>query len=189
MVFRTMTLRRLSIVLAFGLLTGVNCDGGPVSPGRFGLARARAQWEAAQIADYTVESRIACFCPGHLHSWTKLAVQANHVISADPLEPLPPGAVPSLSGWKTVVELFDFIEESASNTTYEDVDVRYHATLGYPERILVTCRRNVSDCGVSYELRSLVHWQVAGKASNPEGTRQTAEGKNENIGRSENALR
>jgi hypothetical protein len=109
------------------LQTAGGIDRAASASARFGLKRARAQWEAARIADYTVESRIACFCPGHFH-WTKLSVQADRVISADPLEPLPPGAVASVSGWKTVVELFDFIEDSTGN--YEDVEVRYHATLG-----------------------------------------------------------
>jgi hypothetical protein len=151
-----MTLRRLSSVLVLGLLTGVNCGGGLTAPsGRLGLARARAQWESARIADYTVESRIICFCPGHFHAWTKLSVQADRVISADPLEPLPPGSFPSVPGWKTVDELFAFIESSTGS--YENFNVRYHATLGYPERIVARCRTNVTDCGVTYELRSLVH--------------------------------
>ena len=74
------------------------------------------------------------------------------LVAGKKVQPVNVDLIPS---WKTVDELFAFIESSTGS--YENFDVRYHATLGYPERIVARCRTNVTDCGVTYELRSLVH--------------------------------
>ena len=147
-------LRFVSIVVA--LLAGAGC-GGPLSPSeRSELEKARARWQSAGITNYTAESRIQCFCPGHLAVWTRLTIRDNRVIDTQPLEPLPPGSFATPSGWRTVTELFDRIDQSANEEFIKSVTVQYDAVLGYPQRIAVTCHPNVIDCGVTYEMRSVV---------------------------------
>lgn len=119
------------------------------------LSGARARWAANGSTGYTVESRIQCFCPGHLAVWTRLTVHNNQIVATEPLEALPAGATASTSGWQTVPQLFDVVERRVSDDVVSSVTARYHATLGYPERITVTCRTGVIDCGVTYELRNL----------------------------------
>ena len=100
-------MRRLRIVtVAVVALTAAAC-GSPVSPSRSELARAEARWESAGIASYTAESRIHCFCPGHLAVWTRLTIRGNQVVETEPLEPLPPGSFATPLGWQTVADLFD----------------------------------------------------------------------------------
>ena len=148
-------MRTLAAITAFGILTSAACER-PVSPTPVNdLATARARWSATGSTDYAVESRIRCFCPPHLAVWTRLSVRADRVDATDPLEPLPPGAFPTPLGWQTVPQLFDAIERWSNDGAITGVDVRYDQTLGYPERIAVTCRTNVTDCGGTYELRNL----------------------------------
>ena len=120
------------------------------------LALAKARWAATNASSYVVESRIRCFCPGQFAVWTRLTVRDGRVDNVEALEPLPPGAVSSASGWYTVPQLFEVVERSLNDSTVARLTVRYHATLGYPEQIDVRCRPEVIDCGVTYELRNLV---------------------------------
>jgi uncharacterized protein DUF6174 len=149
-------MRRVMLVsTTVALLAAIGC-GGPLSPSkRSELERAKARWEAARIADYTVESRIRCFCPGHLVVWTRLTIRDNRVVDAQPLEPLPPGSFATVFGWQTVSGLFDRIESSSQSSYVKDIAVQYDPMLGYPQQIVLTCQSNVSDCDASYEMRAL----------------------------------
>ena len=151
-------MRRLMFVtVAVASLAAAGC-GGPLSPSqRSQLERARARWESSGITHYTVESRIRCFCPGHMAVWTRLSIQDNRVIDTQPLEPLPPGSFATNFGWSTVTDLFDRIDQLNQDEYTKSVKVQYDPVLGYPQQIVVTCQSNVTDCGVTYEMRSLIH--------------------------------
>ena len=56
-----------------------------------------------------------------------------------------------------VNDLFDRIEQLKDKRHLKSVSVRYDPVLGYPQQITVTCQSNVIDCGVTYEMRSVVH--------------------------------
>ena len=147
---------RLLVTLAVVLLTVAGC-GSPLSPTeRSELEQAQARWASAGITTYTAESRISCFCPGHLAVWTRLSIRDNQVIDAAPLGPLPPGASAMTVGWQTVTGLFDRIEQLSREDHTKSITVQYDEELGYPQQIVVTCQSNVADCGVTYEMRSLV---------------------------------
>jgi uncharacterized protein DUF6174 len=148
--------RLIFVTLAVAPLAAAGC-GGPLSPSqRSTLVQAMARWESAGLTNYTAESRIRCFCPGHLAVWTKLSIRDNRVIDTQPLEPLPPGSFATPFGWSTVTDLFDRIEELNQEEHIKSVSVQYDPVLGYPQRIVVTCQSNVTDCGVTYEMRSVV---------------------------------
>jgi len=146
-------LRHTTAVL--GMLALAACERHVAPTPASDLAAARARWAASGATTYVVESRIRCFCPGHLAVWTRLSIRNDRVESAEPVEPLPPGAFTSVLGWQTVPQLFETIEQRAKDDVVVGVAARYHPTLGYPEEIKVTCRSNVTDCGGTYELRNL----------------------------------
>ncbi|MGE5833746.1 MAG: DUF6174 domain-containing protein [Acidobacteriota bacterium] len=150
-------MRRLTFVtIAVASLAAAGC-GGPLSPSqRSDLEKARARWESAAIINYTAESRIRCFCPGHLAVWTRLSIRDNQVTDTQPLEPLPPGSFATTLGWRTVTDLFDRIEQLNQEEHIKSVTVQYDPLLGFPQQIVVTCQSNVTDCGVTYEMRSVV---------------------------------
>lgn len=147
--------RLIFVIIAVAPLAAAGC-GGPFAPSqRSQLEKARARWESAGITNYTVESRIRCFCPGYLGVWTRLSIRDNRVIDTQPLEPLPPGDA-TTRGWSTVTDLFDRIKELIESESIKSVKVQYDPVLGYPQQIVMTCQSNVTDCGVTYEMRSVI---------------------------------
>jgi hypothetical protein len=144
----------VTIVVALGVTAG--CGGGPLSPSqRSRLEKARARWESAGLTSNTAESRIRCFCPGHMAVWTRLSIRDNQVVDTQPLEPLPPGSFATNFGWSTVSDLFNYLEQLNRDESTKSLAVQYDPVLGYPQQIVVTCHSNVTDCGVTYEMRSV----------------------------------
>ena len=151
-------MRRLMFVtMVVAQLAAAGC-GGPLSPSkRSELEKARARWESAAVVNYTADSRSRCFCPGHLAVWTRLSVRDNRVTDTKPLEPLPPGSSATISGWRTVTDLFDRIEQLNREEFIKSITAQYDPVLGYPQQIVVVCQPNVIDCGVTYEMRPVVY--------------------------------
>jgi hypothetical protein len=130
------------------------CGDYPLSPReRHALTQAMARWEREGGQGYTVEARIACFCPPHLAQWTRLTVHNGVVVAADPLESLPGGIEPDLSGWLTVDEEFRRLSDPPD--ILREIEVRYDPELGYPTFIRADCGPNVADCGSVHEMRNL----------------------------------
>ena len=139
--------------LALAVLSG--CGDGPLSPAeQRQLAAARERWAQQGAPDYTVESRILCFCPPHLAVWTRLTVHGGVVVAAEPVEPAPAWVASSLLGWHDVEELFEIIGSDQGDYIRE-LTAAYDAVFGYPREISLTCHSNVTDCGVRYEMRNL----------------------------------
>jgi hypothetical protein len=135
------------------LLAGCPLDD-PLSPSEErDLRRSRALWDQKGSDDYTVESRISCFCSPHLNYLTRLTVRGGVVVQAEPVSPLPHGVEPLLQGWVTVDELFDRVRDD--HDFVRDVSVRFDRTLGYPLQVSITCHSNVTDCGVTYTMQNL----------------------------------
>ena len=137
-----------------------SADIGPSGPKQFDRAafvEARAKWQSAAIASYTVESRHHCFCPPHLNFWTRLTVRNGNVVEADPVGPLPSGISSELLGWRTVPELFEALESLATSSDgmTSTIGVIYDAALGYPREISIRCGPNFADCDRDFHLRSL----------------------------------
>lgn len=144
----------LRSVLVALLVFASGCIDDPLSPGEErALREAKALWAAKGGPNYTVESKLSCFCPTHLAYWTKVTVRGGVVTSAEPMASLPQGAEPSIRGWSTIAELFARIETHDNLVT--DIDARYDAVLGYPLEVTITCKSTVSDCGSNYQTRNL----------------------------------
>jgi hypothetical protein len=141
-------------VAILGSLYG--CGSGPFSAGdERALAEAQARWAAAGLVDYRVEVRTICFCVSALPVFTALDVRDGVVITAVPLESGHDDNIP-LTAWPTVAEAFDVIERAAQNdAVYTEVEVEYDAEMGYPRSVDLTCRPDILDCGLTYELRNL----------------------------------
>ncbi len=153
-------MRVLLIVAALVLIAGCSAGLHPTGTKEFDRAafrQARAKWDNAGITSYAVESRYMCFCPAHLNVWTRLTVRRDRVVAADPVAPLPPGISPDLLGWRTVPEIFEWIESAASSSDdmVSKVTVTYDEALGYPRDITIRCVSTVADCDRDFHLQSL----------------------------------
>jgi len=153
-------MRILSIAGAIVWIAGCSAGLHPTGTKEFDRAafrQARAKWENAGITSYAVESRYVCFCPAHLNFWTRLTVRRDKVVAADPVAPLPPEISSDLRGWRTVPEIFEWIESAASSSddTVSKVTVTYDETLGYPRDITIRCVPTVADCDRDFHLQAL----------------------------------
>ena len=139
------------------LLTALACGDGALSPSEhLRLSAARERWEEHGGSSYTVESRILCFCPPYLTTWTRLTVHDGVLVSAEPLGPIFGGEEGSLLGWLTVPQAFEAILETSRSDYIKDMTVRFDESLGYPLEFSVICDSNVTDCGSSHQMRNLV---------------------------------
>src|SRR5262245_49410327 len=100
----------------------LSCGNGVLSPTELlELSAARERWRDHGGPNYTVESRISCFCPYYLNVWTRLTVQGDEVVAAEPLSPLPEGEESSTEGWYTVHGLHEAIARAAKADYLRDV--------------------------------------------------------------------
>ncbi|HVT38511.1 MAG TPA: DUF6174 domain-containing protein [Gemmatimonadaceae bacterium] len=139
------------------ILTIVACAGdGPLSPGfARDVASARARWTQRGSADYTVESRVLCFCPSHMRFWSRLTVRGGAVVAAEFAEPVPSVYMESLLGWSTVEEVFSAAASASRDSIVRQLTGRFDAELGYPLEMAISCRQTALDCGVTYQMRNL----------------------------------
>jgi hypothetical protein len=141
------------VALLVALIAG--CGNGVLSPrDLLQLQAAREKWAAHGGLDYTMESRISCFCPPYLNVWTRLTVRSGQITAAEPLETLPFGGEASPLGWHTVPELFD-LAGRISGDFAKKVTFRFDEPWGYPTEISIICHPHIQDCGTRYEVRNL----------------------------------
>jgi hypothetical protein len=143
----------LSCSLLLLAVVAAGCSDSPTGPD--GLSEARARWSDSRITDYTVESRIFCFCPAHLGVWTQLTVRGDSIIAAEAVEESPYAST-TTEGWRTVNGLFDVAAAAAGSDVVAEVATRFDPALGYPREIRIRCVDTIADCGVTYEARNLV---------------------------------
>jgi hypothetical protein len=146
---------RSSLLALLFAVAGCESITGPLSPGeRQDLREAKARWASKGSQNYTVESRLSCFCPTYLAYWTKVTVRNGVVVAAEPLSPLPDYSEPTrVEGWSTVPELFARIEHR--DRYLKNIDVAFDPVLGYPTQVSIECTPDVADCGSSYSTRNL----------------------------------
>jgi hypothetical protein len=120
------------------------------------LAQAESRWDGAGLLDYQVEARLGCFCQAALPVFTRLEVRAGQVVGAEPLAPSPGFDDIPLEAWPTVPEVFQLIEGASHQSDYTGIEVEYDPTLGFPSRLDLRCKADVTDCGATYELQNVV---------------------------------
>jgi len=146
---------RIALLALLLTVSQLGCDQSPLSPSeRRQLALARVRWAQHGGPDYTVESRVSCFCPPEWSYWTRLTVRGGQVVQVEAAELFPFGLMPSISGWQTVEEIFTLIATPEPDVV-RDMALKFDAQLGYPLEVRITCRQNILDCGSLREMRNL----------------------------------
>jgi hypothetical protein len=146
--------RPIRLVLSALILLGAAaCD----SP--FGLGDDRddilrdnaARWARNGFASYDLVLQQLCFC-GFVDS-VRVQVRDGVKVGVEVAatgEPLPFNQV-----YPDVPGLFDIVEDAIDRAAHE-LDVQYHAVLGYPAEIAIDYRQNVADDEVTWRVSSLV---------------------------------
>lgn len=111
----------------------------------------RARWEAYELADYTIEQVLGCFCAGPRKFVA--VVRDNDVVALQKASP----ALEDeswLDGYHTVDELFDLIEDARERDPAV-LEVSYHPRYGYPTRIYVDYSAQTADEELGFTLSNL----------------------------------
>lgn len=117
-------------------------DPDPWDDRRDALERGRAKWAAAAMDRYSYTLRRSCFCG--FHGEFRVTVRGDSVTevvataTGERVDPPGPDVVPGVEG------LFETVEEAIDAEVYQ-LDVEYHAELGYPTLISVDWDRHAVD--------------------------------------------
>jgi hypothetical protein len=110
------------------------------------VAAQRRRWESQNLDDYRFNFARTCFC-GPLGA-VIVEVRDDHVVSVKDAQTGSPVIGANAQGIPTIDKLFDYIEAAADEGTY--LDVKYHASLGYPTEAEIGTLAN--DAGVRYSV-------------------------------------
>jgi hypothetical protein len=146
-----------SLILALVLFLALGCENisGPLSPSeRKALDIAERRWRSQNLAAYSYEGRVGCFCPPELNEWATVEVRNGRVTAVRSLD----GTLIPSERWfgrQTIDELFTLIRERRDIDWVKDIVVEFDATLGYPKRASFESKPNIADAGAAYEVRNV----------------------------------
>ncbi len=149
-------MRMLRSVAAVVLLVLAACGDDGVSPFQMQqVARAQATWEAQQLTYYTVEARLACFCPSELGQWHELTVANDSIIAARRVEP-GEGAPAAPPQWfATVDEVFQRVRAWNGSMRGNRFEAEFDAVTGLPLQVNLITSPDIADGGAVYYYRAL----------------------------------
>jgi hypothetical protein len=113
------------------------------------LVRAEARWAARPFADYSFETRSACFCPPPATQWARVEVRHGIVARVVIVESGADVAPEQLAWFPTIEELFESIRSFRETSGVKDVDAEYDPDLGYPTLVDVIPAENIADGGLT----------------------------------------
>ena len=149
----TGTVFSVSTVLALILLlTPLSCgnSGEPVAPTTRG---PRSLWLSHAAGSYVIEQARLCFCPGP-HGFVQLTVVDNQIVEGVAADRGGSLTIEELERYKTVDELFDFIDE-AQGRKPAVLLVKYDPDFGYPRNIYLDPHPEVADEEIRFDTRLL----------------------------------
>ena len=118
------------------------------------LEANRDRWRAAALQHYRMDFRASCYCLDEFTERVTVEVSEDSVVSVVVVRTgLPVGHV-SIDAWPTVLELFDAVEEAIIEHAHE-LEVTYHAQLGYPEFVFIDRNEMTVDEEMEYRVFAL----------------------------------
>jgi hypothetical protein len=148
---------RRILVLALPALLAVGCDDHNVVAPRnqSDLLTNRTKWEYKGSDSYAYEFNWVCFCPREYVAPVLITVEdggITHVLDVEKQVPLDPEA---FARYKTIDELFDFLEEAIQGNA-DDVGATYNEALGYPESCYIDYDRGTADEEMGFSVHEVV---------------------------------
>ena len=137
------------------LLAGALACQSPLSSGELRrLDVSERRWAARGFADYSIETRSACFCPPDLTDWTRIEVIGGQIHRATLLATGEVITDARLGYWSTVEELFASIRAANRDDYLEDIRVSFDPALGFPTLVEWIPTQEIPDAGESRSLRN-----------------------------------
>jgi len=145
-----------SLALAAGLALASVVPGCVTSPDEAGdLAGQRRKWASHNIRDYTVQSKLGCFCIPDATEPVTLTVRGGALTAVTRVSD---GAPVDRSRWTgvyfTVDEMFALIADARSRGAFQ-VRVSYDPALGYPTQVYLDQAAGIADDERTLDLSGL----------------------------------
>ncbi len=109
------------------------------------LARARAQWMAANIRHYRYSLTVGCFCGFTQRMPLSIEVQDGRALSMtyNDGSQVPDSDRQFFARYQTIDALFDFTNENLGKA--DQVQVMYDRTAGFPTSVQIDLMKNAAD--------------------------------------------
>ncbi len=147
---------RTGLYAAVTMLALSGCGESALSPSdEVARLQALARWTAQGLVQYTVETRVSCFCPVELNQWQRITVAGNVVTAVVPVDSSGESGSPVLTWYSSVDELFARIATAGSATDGSRVSAEYDAVTGLPTVVSFEAPPGVLDGGAVYYYRKL----------------------------------
>lgn len=134
------------------LLTLLSCgdSGEPVASTTRG---PRSLWLSHAAGTYVIKQARLCFCPGP-YGFVRLTVVDNQIVEGVATNRSCSLTIDELKRYKTVDELFDFIDE-AQGRQPAVLLVKYDPDFGYPRNIYLDPHPEIADEEIGFDTRLL----------------------------------
>ena len=145
-----------ALVVALSLSTIAACDSDPISPQAETLDEAEALWNGRKppSGNYTVEQRVACFCPFGATTF-KVTVTAGTITRVHNPQTVMDLPANQFAQFRTVEQLFAEVRAAIPRAGVLKA-VQYHPTMGYPTEVSLDPILNAVDDEVAYFTDRLV---------------------------------
>ena len=138
----------LYALLILALVTG--CQDSEIGPPPQTLDEAKERWGSVQTGNYQVDVERYCFCPPP----RKYTIVVSNQVIFKVIDRENDKPVGSDAGYRTVDELFTWLEEIASRDP-QKLELRFHPDLGYPTYINYNQSDMIADEEIEMELENL----------------------------------
>ncbi len=148
--------RTLPAALGVVMLAVAGCANEPNGGVRAEYEQQRAIWEATNMADYTYQLRISCFCPSGPFP-VLVTVEDGMVAALEWVDPPQDFSDPEPDAnfyGKTIDDLYDIIRD-ALDAEADSIAVTYNPVGQYPTNISIDFFIDAVDDEITYEASSL----------------------------------
>ena len=135
----------VSGLLLFLLAACIRPEGAqPPTAAQTALQAAQQQWQAQQIASYSYNLSVSCFCVEDVRQPVVITVTDGETTSIVKAEDGAPAAAEFFEEYNTVEKLFALIQKAIDEQAAE-ITVTYDPTLGYPTDIKLDGSTQIAD--------------------------------------------
>ncbi len=116
----------------------------------------RAQWDAAEIHDYSINfQRLCLFCGVEFLIPVRLTVRGDTIYEVTDVDTGAPVAEPAPGAFLTIDEVFDVIQGAIDQSAAE-INVRYNSMFGYPTDVTIDLSRSLFNDDAQFQIREFV---------------------------------
>ena len=141
-----------ALVAAIGLVTILAACGEPLAESQ--VSNPRNLWEQQQLHNYQFVVQQQCFCLRDYTRPMQVTVNNNKIVSAVFIDDQLPVGADILKDLRSIDQWFRYLDAQKGNA-YHQFSVQYHATQGYPTKIIIDKDERIADDTLDVTLSNL----------------------------------